>query len=123
MTTSTELLLLLHRDEERKPTNTGQLAARVLKNSRVVVTGDVQRPLPSPLFDEARRPLLLFPADDAVELRSLVERRVDDGDTRPVTLVVPDGTWRQAAKARARIAGLSTATCVTLPPGPTTTYR
>ena len=116
VSTSTSLLLLLHRDEERKPTNTGQLAARVLSNSRVVVTGDLQRPLPQPLLDPSRRTLLLFPADDAVDVRSIV-------DERPITLVVPDGTWRQASKARARIDGLQDVTCVTLPPGPATTYR
>ena len=117
VSTSTELLLLLHRDEERKPTNTGQLAARVLSNSRVVVTGDLQRPLPQPLLDPSRRTLLLFPADDAVGLETIVV------DERPITLVVPDGTWRQASKARARIAGLHDVPCVTLPPGPPTTYR
>ena len=119
LSTSTSLLLLLHRDEERKPTNTGQLAARVLQNSRVVVTGDLQRPLPQPLLDPSRRTLLLFPADDAVDLQTIV----DDDDRRAITLVVPDGTWRQAAKARTRIAALSTATCVTLPPGAPTSYR
>ena len=120
MTTSTALLLLLHRDEERKPTNTGQLAAQVLSNSRVVVTGDLQRPLPQPLLEPVRRTLLLFPADDAVDLRAVVDVA---GDPRPITLVVPDGTWRQASKARARIEGLQNVTCVTLPPGPPTTYR
>lgn len=119
LSTSTSLLLLLHRDEERKPTNTGQLAARCLKNSRVVVTGDLQRPLPAPLVHEDHRVLLLFPADDAVDLRTVV----DDGDQRPRTLVVPDGTWRQASKARQRIEGLQHATCVTLPPGPPTSYQ
>jgi DTW domain-containing protein YfiP len=119
VSTSTALLLLLHRDEERKPTNTGQLAARCLTNSRVVVTGDLQRPLPSPLLPADHRVLLLFPADDAVDLRTIL----DDGDPRPRTLVVPDGTWRQASKARQRIEGLQQATCVTLPPGPPTSYQ
>ncbi len=117
VTTSTALLLLLHKDEERKPTNTGQLAARVLSNSRVVVTGDLQRPLPQPLLDPARRSVLLFPADDAVELQTLVASEV------PITLVVPDGTWRQAAKARQRIEGLQNVICATLPAGPASAYR
>jgi DTW domain-containing protein YfiP len=38
-------------------------------------------------------------------------------------MIVPDGSWRQASKARRRIPGLDAAECVTLPPGPPTRYR
>ncbi len=116
LSTSSRLLLLLHKDEAHKPTNSGALAARCLQNSRVAV-GPTQEPVLTLASDEPPA-LLLFPADDARVLTAA------DG---PCTLVVPDGTWRQARKLRARTPGLSSLPCVTLPPagegGLATTYR
>lgn len=120
LTTKTELLLLLHYREERKPTNTGRLAVLALNNSRVVVTGDRERPLPLPLVKDDRQPLLLYPAEDALPLDVAIARLDHD---RAVTLIVPDGNWRQASKARMRIPGLREVPCVTLPAGPPTSYR
>jgi DTW domain-containing protein YfiP len=115
--TRSRLLLLLHKSEEQKTTNTGQLAARALVGSDVVVIGDLARPLPVPLVPDERQPLLLFPDDDAVPLTHYAH-----SDT-PVTLVVPDGNWRQASKMRARVPGLATMPCVSLPEGGPTIYR
>ena len=42
---------------------------------------------------------------------------------RPITLVVPDGTWSQAVRARRRIPGLADIPCAALPPGLVSTYR
>ena len=39
LVTRTRLLLVIHRAEDRKPTNTGRLAAECLVNSEVVVRG------------------------------------------------------------------------------------
>jgi len=108
LTTSSRLLLLVHQDEAHKPTNTGLLAARCLKDAVVVVGGDAVLPVIE------GRAALLFPAEGARELVAA------DG---PLTLVVPDGTWRQARKLRTRTAGLEGLPCVTLPPGPATTYQ
>lgn len=112
LSTSTRLLLLVHKDEADKPTNTGQLAARCLQNSAVVVVGDAP-----PALELTGAALLLFPSVGAPELSSSM---VGGG---PWTLVVPDGTWRQARKLRGRVPGLEALPCVTLPPGAPTTYR
>jgi DTW domain-containing protein YfiP len=61
--------------------------------------------------------LLLFPHAEA---RPLEDWR---GAGRPITLVVPDGTWRQAKKARRRVAGLSDLPCVSLPATGPSAYR
>ena len=61
--------------------------------------------------------LLLFPHAEA---RPLEDWR---GAARPITLVVPDGTWRQAKKARRRVAGLSDLPCVSLPAAGPSAYR
>jgi DTW domain-containing protein YfiP len=106
LATRTRLVLVIHRFEDRKPTNTGRLAAECLENSVVVVRG------------HESQPLLLFPHEGATPL---AEARIDRD--RPVTLVVPDGNWRQASKVRQRVPGLSELTCVRLPVGERSIYR
>ncbi len=119
--TRTRLVLVIHRYEDRKPTNTGRLAATCLTNSEIVVRG--HRPVPGApdeaglAFAEGTQPLLLYPAEDAVPLADFA------GAPRPVVLVVPDGNWRQASKVRKRVAGLGAVPCVSLPAGAPTTYR
>jgi DTW domain-containing protein YfiP len=128
--TRTRVVLLLHQLEVVKPTNTGLVAARCLVNSAVVYRGrapggDAAEPEardggPS-LSDQARRlaaelpagsrAALLFPHPSAVPLDAFAP------DGAPVALVVPDGTWSQAARARSRLAPALALPCVTLPTG------
>ena len=115
--TRTRLVLVLHRDEERKPTNTGQLAALCLPNSEVYVRGALDRPAPRFIDDPTRQPLLLYPHESAIPIASFA------ASARPVTLIVPDGTWRQAGKVHKRMPGLAGVPCVSLPPDVPTTYR
>lgn len=111
LATTSTLTLLLHHEEAQKPTNSGALAARCLRNSRVVVV-DPQTPFS--LGAPTKKRLLLFPQEGA---------RVVSGADVDVELVVPDGTWRQARKMRARLPGLSDLECVTLPVTTTTSWR
>jgi DTW domain-containing protein len=119
--TRTRLVLVIHRAEIRKPTNTGHLATRALVNSEVHVRGHEGEPSP-PVHaaEDGRQPVLLFPAPDAAILTPAL---VASFSGRPVTLIVPDGNWRQASKVRARVPGLRAIPCVTLPPGPPSLYR
>jgi tRNA-uridine aminocarboxypropyltransferase len=106
--TRTRVVLVAHQLELRKPTNTGRLAVRCLPNSAVVVRGaggDSSAP-----WREAAAPVLLFPHAGAEPLERWRDHPV------PVTLVVPDGTWRQATRARRRLPGLTDIPCATLPP-------
>ena len=115
--TRTRLLLVLHQLEDRKPTNTGRLAARCLVNSAVTARGaGPAAGAPATLW-QGTQPVLLFPTAEA---RPLEEWR-DAG--QPLTLVVPDGTWRQANKARRRVAGRADLPCVALPPVVRSSYR
>jgi DTW domain-containing protein YfiP len=115
--TRTRLLLVLHQLEDRKPTNTGRLAARCLINSAVTARGATAGAGAPAALWQGTQPLLLFPHAEA---RPLEEWR-DAG--QPLTLVVPDGTWRQANKARRRVEGLSELPCVSLPPVVRSNYR
>jgi hypothetical protein len=62
-------------------------------------------------------PVLLFPHPDAQPL----EAWRDSG--RPVTLIVPDGTWRQGQRVRHRIPGLATVPCARIARVAPSTYR
>jgi DTW domain-containing protein YfiP len=61
-----------------------------------------------------------LPPSDLANAAALadVEGAVDVREMKPATLVVPDGTWRQARRIRRKLA----LPCVTLPPGAPTEY-
>jgi DTW domain-containing protein YfiP len=111
--TRTRVLLVLHQLETRKTTNTGVIAARCLTNSAVVYRGRAPAGVEAESLDatlaRGGTPVLLFPHASATPL---AEWPVADG---PLVLVVPDGTWSQAARARRREAALARLPCVALP--------
>jgi DTW domain-containing protein YfiP len=117
LSTRTRLVLVMHRIEDRKPTNTGRLAAECLVESRVLVRGHESSPTDRFEAPGGTTPVLLFPHEGALDLRELA------GSDTPVTLVVPDGTWRQASKIRQRVEGVGTIPCAVLPPGAPSRYR
>jgi DTW domain-containing protein YfiP len=137
--TRTRVVLLLHQLEVGKPTNTGVVAARCLVNSAIVYRGrapvrdgdhvrgdadgvgrdgeDVAAPDDSLDAQAARiaaqipagaRAAFLFPHESAQPLEAWREAGA------PTTLVVPDGTWRQASRARSRLAEALGLPCVSL---------
>jgi DTW domain-containing protein YfiP len=120
LATRTRLVLVIHRAEVRKPTNTGRLATLAMPNSELVIRGREDDPEGPITLGPDVRPLFLFPHEDAVPLATLAEV---PGDDRPVTLVVPDGNWRQASKVRNRVAGMRDVPCVSLPIGAPSVYR
>lgn len=113
----TRIALVMHKRERTKTTATGPLALMALPNSELFVHGVEESPLDlTHLHREGRRVLLLFPSENAREL-------TPPEDERPVTLIVPDGSWRQASRAARRIPGLAEAEHVVLPAGPESTWR
>src|SRR5580704_5518287 len=115
--TRTRLVLIIHRYEDRKPTNTGRLAAECLANSETIVRGHASRPTPPFVWAQGTQPLFLFPHDGATPLSEVASA------APPVTLVVPDGNWRQASKVRNRVPGLRDVPCVSLPVGAPSVYH
>jgi DTW domain-containing protein YfiP len=99
--TRTRLLLVIHCYEDRKTTNTGRLAARCLVGSEVHVRGQIDRPSEAPLIAPGTQPLMLYPYADAQPIEHFA------GSAQPFTLIVPDGTWRQASRVRSRVPGLA----------------
>jgi DTW domain-containing protein len=115
--TRTRVVVVIHRFEYRKPTNTGRLAIECLPNSEILVRGREGPPSPPLFLAATAQPVLLFPHKDAIPIARFA------ASPRPVTLVVPDGTWRQASKVRRRLPGLEDVPCVTVPIGEPSTYR
>ena len=116
---TTRLVLVMHYRELPKTTATGPLALVTLPNSELRIQGLRDRILDfSDLATPERRTLFLYPADEA----PVLSRSFLDQDPRPVTLVVPDGNWSQAARMGKRLPGLDHAEKVRLPEGPRTQW-
>jgi DTW domain-containing protein YfiP len=91
----TRVCLVIHANELKKSSNTGRLALRALVNSEMRVRGEPGETLDlSDLLSERYRTFLFYPSKDAVELNEELLCQ----DSRPVQLIVPDGSWRQAGK-------------------------
>ena len=116
----THVALVAHKRELTKPTMPGRLALLALTTHSLHEHGQADHPLDlTHLVTPERRLLVLFPAEGA----QVLDATMQDADPRPVTLVVPEGTWRQASKVARRVPGLEHAEPVVLSPGPPTRYR
>jgi len=115
--TRTRVLVVLHHAETQKPSNTGRLALRCLPNSGAIIRGAPDQPTLAPDWAEQGDPVLLFPHPDARPLSDFC------GGPRPVTLIVPDGTWRQAQRVRRRVAGLHDVPCAFVTRDAPSAYR
>lgn len=93
-------MLVPHAVEWRQSSNTGRIAALALEGAEVAVWGRRDAPLAAESLagDASERTVLLFPTDGAPPLAPL--------DARPVRLLVPDGTWRQARRIARKLAAL-----------------
>jgi DTW domain-containing protein len=95
----TKILLVIHHRELSRSSNTGLLAVQSLVNSEVRIRGEGRETLElNDLLSPDYRTLLFYPSPDALEL----DRELIYQDSRPIQLIVPDGTWRQARKIHSR---------------------
>lgn len=68
-------------------------------NSEMRIRGETKDTLDlSDLVTSRYRTFLFYPSDNAVEL----DKELVAQDPRPIQLIVPDGTWRQARKVHYR---------------------
>jgi tRNA-uridine aminocarboxypropyltransferase len=95
----TRICLVVHHREMRRSSNTGLLALRALVNSEMRIRGETKDALDlSDLVASRYRTFLFYPSDNAVEL----DKELVAQEPRPIQLIVPDGTWRQARKVHYR---------------------
>lgn len=110
---STRVIAFLHRREVYKTTNTASLIPLTLLNSAVHVVGlPEDRIYYAGLEAAGRRTLLLYPGEKSIPLTAGL------ADGSPVTLVVPDGNWRQARRMALNEPELARLQAVHLPDGP-----
>lgn len=100
LTIDIDIVLLMHPDEILKPTNTGRLAADLFADN--VLVFEWSRVNPSLAMLEAlRRPdtdyLVLFPPREG-DSKPVVHGVALESARNNLTLVVLDGTWKQAGK-------------------------
>jgi DTW domain-containing protein YfiP len=120
LSVATALVVVMHLREVNKPTASAPLAMAALPNHVWLIHGVQDKPVDlREHVPPDRRGLLLFPSDGARVLDAALLAE----DPRPVTLVVPDGSWRQASKAARRLPGADTLEPVVLAAGPPTRYR
>lgn len=118
--TRTRVVVLMHYLEAKTSTNTARIAHLMLPHSEIRLRGLPGRPMDdSGIVTPDRQPLLLFPSPVSHELTAEWVARFD----RPVTLIVPDGSWRQCQKVGQREPVLRDLPRVRLPPGPPSEYR
>ena len=110
----------MHHREWSKPTASAALFTQASPASEIRLRGRKDAPFDATgIVTAKRRTLLLYPSDDAQVLSSAFLAQ----DPRPITLVVPDGSWRQAAKSTVREPVLQELPRVILPDMGPTRYR
>jgi len=109
---TTRVVVVMHRNERLKSSNTGRLARRVLDGAQLIVRGMPGASDP-PVMGGKR--LVLFPGSHAEELAP------SHGGPN-VVLLVPDGSWSQARKLVQRDPIFTGATPVCLPDPPPSRY-
>jgi DTW domain-containing protein YfiP len=116
----TRVLVLMHRRERTKTTATAHLAQLALTNFETRIHGHRDTPIQlDDVLVPEQRVLLLFPTENAKPLTADVVA----ADPRPITLIVPDGSWGQARKMPKRIPRLAEAEAVTLVADTPSRYR
>src|SRR5580658_5324854 len=116
---ATRVTLYMHWRERFRATNTGWLACLALPNSEIRLRGARVQEFRTAEAAPLKNALLLFPTEDAVELTPEWLAR----QPRPVTLVVPDGSWNQAKKVPYRESGVAGIPNVKLAIGAPSCYR
>ncbi len=117
---STKIFVIMHHREKHLTTNTARLAQLGIETCKIRMRGLPNSTLNTEgFFEEARKTLLLFPSDDAAVLSSEYLSSID----KPINLLVPDGSWRQAAKTHKRELHLKDVARVKLPLGKLSEYK
>jgi DTW domain-containing protein YfiP len=95
----TKLSIVLFKKEQFLTSNTAKLSLKSLSNSQFFYRGYQDTLLQAKFIDEENyQPLYLFPSEGAIPLTLEYTSQFD----KPINLIVPDGTWRQAKKVHTR---------------------
>lgn len=118
--TQTKVSLVVHIKEKVLSSNTAHLTHQCLTNSEFFYRGLKDQPFDSTFkLDPAYSPLYLYPTEEAYELTAEFLQQFD----KPIQLVVPDGSWRQAKKFHKRVPLFKNIPHVKLPTIPDSIYE
>ena len=110
---ATRLIVIQHSRERHKPTNTARLLLHLVTGARLVHYGLRDEPTDmAGLLATAADACVLYPREAARVLEAAASP-----PERPRTLIVLDGTWRQARRLAGRIPEIAALPFVTLPSG------
>lgn len=116
----TRVAVIMHVRESIRPSNTGRLVPLALANSFVCLRGLRDKPTDTAgMVPDGSQGLVLYPSPDARELKQDYISPIK----KPVTLIVLDGNWNQAAKMAKRERALDGLPRVKLPAGPISNFR
>lgn len=111
----TKVIPIIHSREYWRPSNTGYLTKLCLENSEIRKKSGLQSFAESAVAPEVGRTnYVLFPAEGATVLSPDLKKAAE-ADGKPITLFVPDGSWRQASKMVTRDPVLSQLPKVVVP--------
>lgn len=117
----TRISLVVHHREWPKTTNTGHLALRSLANSGLTLWGEEGQAIPEPESIVPPGTIGYALAPSGLPLDDARAEALRSGP--PVTVVVADGSWRQATKMNRRVPALAALPRLALPPGPPSVYQ
>jgi DTW domain-containing protein YfiP len=109
------IVVLQHRKERHKPTNTARLLPRVIEGCVLLTIALPDRPWSAAqLGSTPERFVVVFPSADAERLDAA---RLDALAESKCGLLLLDGSWRQAGRMVRRADGVAQLPRVALPPG------
>jgi len=117
-----DFVLIYHRDEVFKPTNTGRLIADCFPQNTYAFVWDRIDPDPQLidlLNDKSRQCVMIFPSD---EQRHPQFDHAQRDDQKRLTLILLDATWRQARRMRNLSRWLDGIPCIDINPSNASTY-
>ena len=115
--TETQVTLFSHVTEIDKPTNTARLLDLCLPNAIVHPVEGPRALRPTLELPPWRRAYVLYPSPEA----PVLDQALAHADPRPITLLVPDGTWSQTRRIVRRVLG--EVPRLRLPDGPASRFR
>lgn len=109
----TPVQIIMHIGELNLTSNTVNLLKKVHENCSVNIRGDKNNQIDYKdlLLEDTHEPLYLFPDENAIPLNLEFLTSLK----KPINLIVPDGTWRQAKKIKRRVSEFENIKSVTLP--------
>jgi len=117
-----DFVLIYHRDEVFKPTNTGRLIADCFPQNTYAFVWDRIDPDPQLidlLNDKSRQCVMIFPSD---EQRHPQFDHAQRNDQKRLTLILLDATWRQARRMCNLSRWLDGIPCIDINPSNASTY-